>query len=1374
MADELDKDEDKTKGASDPAGQSTEAPQVPDSNGLAEDLGIAGNIAKAFITSPVTPMLLIASLLIGIMGLILTPRQEDPKISVPMIDLYVSYPGASVYQVESLVTDPLERLMDEIPGVRHVYSATERGRAIVTVRFFVGEDLGKSIVKVHDKIRSNRDRIPPDVTMPLVKPVAIDDVPTVSVTLWSREVDDSTLRILANDVLQELGQVKNTGKGFVVGGRADQIRIEVLPERLAGYDLSLQQVANTIKTANAESNVGAVEAGSTSYTVYSGTFLRTADAIKRLVVGTFNGAPIYMRDVANVFHGPEDAKQVSYYYAGPSYEGAQRANGDAAVTVAIAKKEDTNGVTVSRDILKKVEELKGRLIPDNVFVEVTRDYGKTANDKVNELLQAMFEATAIVSVLCLVGLGARAAFVVITVIPVVILLTIWWAMMVEYTVDRVSLFALIFSIGILVDDATVVVENIFRHWLIKGRTSVSDAINAVREVGNPTILATFTIIAALLPMGFVSGLMGPYMRPIPVLGSSAMFFSLIAAFVFTPWFALKVRPKLSALEKAERREQRTHRIIGKFYRPIIMPLVNSRKLGILFLIGVIGVTAATTLLFYPTQWVPVKMLPFDNKPEFSVIINMPEGTAMPVTANVAHELAEAVKTIPEVKSVQSYAGTAQPFNFNGLVRHYYLRSRPWEGDLLVLLKDKNERERGSHAIAMDARSILTPIAERLGAKIQVVEMPPGPPVLQTVVAEVHGPDEETRREVARQMTEFFEQAEGVVDVDNYMAEPSNHWRFEINIDKAARRGISVESINGTLAMAMGGYRLGDVKLASVIEPTYIVIQVPLATRSQVSQLSNLPVMSVAGNTVPLGELGDFVLEQEEPIIYHKDLRAIEYVTGEMEGRLGAPIYGMFNVEEFADQYTTPDGVIMGGMPMNLLGPPKDDNVSGWEWEGEWTVTFETFRDMGIAFMAALVLIYGLIVWEFRDFAIAGLIMSPIPCTMIGIVPGHWIMGAEFTATSMIGMIALGGIIVRQSILIVEFVKIEVAKGHPVKEAAVAGAEIRMRPILITSLTLMAGAWAIIFDPIFQGMAVSLLFGAGVATLMAVLIIPLGCISLRRRFYMEEASDSAEMVLSPKYAEIEGEEAAAEAADAAIEEYKTPLWMRIYAGVVALFGWIFLILRSIFIMLKMAIGGLLGKFGGSDEPPSPPPATSPPSSSPPPPPNAPTSGGRGAAAQKSGAEAMSASVKVEAKTTTEVTAEDVTTEIQPQKKVTRKKVVQKTVNQKPVAQKKVAQKKTTATDDKSAEVVKKSAASAKNTPSKKAASTKKVTSKKAAVVDAPAQSGEAGAVVEPAQAASAKKNNKKKTKAKKTPSKKAPSRKTSTRGRRGIRLKDDTD
>ena len=1175
-------------------------------------LGIAGRTARTFITSPVTPMLLIAALLVGLMGLVFTPRQEDPQISVPMIDIFVQYPGASAEQVASLVTEPLERIMSEIPGVRHTYTATERGQAMVTVRFLVGEEMGESIVKVHDKLQSNLDKMPPNVQMPLVKPVAVDDVPVVTVTLWSDDVDDGSLRILALDLLQRLGSVKDAGKGFVVGGREDQIKIEVLPERLSGFDISLPQVAQTIQTANAEKTAGGVETGGTSMTVRTGAFLKTAADIERLVIGIRHESPVYVRDVARVSHEPAESKHLSAFYTGPAYDGNNpEVKGAQAVTIAIAKKEKTNGVVVANRLLDKIESLKGDLIPANVHVEITRDYGKTANDKVNELLQAMLEAAVIVAILCLIGLGVRAAFVVITVIPIVILLTIWWAMMVDYTIDRVSLFALIFSIGILVDDATVVVENIFRHWLEKGKTSIAQAVDAVREVGNPTILATFTIIAALLPMGWVSGLMGPYMRPIPVLGSSAMFFSLIAAFIFTPWFAVKVAPRLASLEKASKKEQRTHERISKLYRPIITPLIENRKLGILFLLSIIGLTAALCVTFY-TQHVVVKMLPFDNKPEFSVMVNLPEGTAMPVTANVTHQLAEEILKTEEVKAVQTYAGTAQPFNFNGMVRHYYLRQRSWEGELLVMLLDKDERERSSHQIAEDARARLTPIAEKMGARIAVVEMPPGPPVLQTVVTEIHGPDAETRREVAAEMMGFFEQAKGVVDVDTYMTEPHEYWRFEVDTEKAVRRGISVDTINDTLAMSMGGFKLGDVKRGTVLEPTYIVMQVPLAVRSQITRLGDLPVPTRDGNTIPLSELGEFVRDIEDPIIYTKDLRGIEYVVGEMEGRLGAPIYGMLYVEDFVREYTTPDGVQMTTMPMNLFGPPKDDFQSGYEWTGEWTVTYETFRDMGIAFMAALVLIYGLIVWEFRNFALAGLIMSPIPLTMIGIIPGHWILGAEFTATSMIGMIALGGIIVRQSILIVEFVKLEVEKGNEVKEAAVRGAEIRMRPIFITSLTLMAGAFAILQDPIFNGMAISLLFGAGVATVMALIVIPLGCISARKQFYVQTADDGTVSV-SADFHRIE---------HAALEEQaaagpRTSLLMRLWGGIFSMFSWVFYIFRAMFTMIGMGVKGILGIFGrkGGGTPPPPRPAspggTPPPprgGGTPPPPREAPPAGG----------------------------------------------------------------------------------------------------------------------------------------------------------------------
>ena len=1066
------------------------------------NLGIAGRIARQFINSPVTPLLMMAFLGLGILGLMFTPRQEDPQISVPMVDIFFQYPGASAEQVASLAVNPLERMISEVPGIRHVYSASARGQGMVTARFMVGEDFSESIVKVHDKLQSNLDKIPPGVSMPLVKPVGTDDVPVVTVTLWSEDegIDDSMLRTLSLDVLQRLEEVPNSGKGFVVGGRSDQIRVEVSPERLSGFGLSVDQVANTIKTANSEQSAGSVEGNNNSFNVYTGAFLKSAQDISNLVVAIRKGSPVYVRDVAWVYQAPEETKKIVNYSTGPAHDGlTPETINSPAVTIAVAKKIGSNGVTVAKNLIAKLDSLKGHLIPDNVHVAITRNYGKTANDKVNELLLALFEATIAVSVLCLIGLGLRAASVVIFVIPIVILMTVWAAWFLDYTIDRVSLFALVFTIGILVDDATVVVENIFRRWLKAGKTTTNIAIDAVREVGNPTILATLTIISALLAMGFISGLMGPYMRPIPVMGSAAMFLSIIAAFVFAPWFAMRVRPKLGALKKAEKREAKVTEWIGKYYYPCMRPLCKNKTSGYLFLIGLIVATLLACSLIY-TKAVTVKMLPFDNKPEFNVVVNMPDGTALPVTANLTTKMAEKLREIPEVTAIQTYIGTASPFNFNGMVRHYYLRQQPWESDIQVMLLDKDKRERSSHEIALVARQLLTDLASEQGANIQIVEMPPGPPVLQTVVAEIYGPDADTRRQVARDMTNIFIEAEGVVDVDNYMATDHDYWRFEVDTEKAVRRGISVDTINRSLAMVMGGYKIGDVKKGVVLEPTYIVIQAPMGSRSQINRLGNLPIMSVNGDSVPLAELGRFIKETEDPIIYHKDLRAVEYVTGEMEGRLGAPIYGMFAIEDLLESYVTPDGVTMTGMPMGLIGPPEDSYSSGFEWGGEWTVTYETFRDMGGAFMAAMILIYGLIVWEFKNFTLGGLIMAPIPLTLIGIIPGHWITSSEFTATSMIGFIALAGIVVRNSILLVEFVKQEVVDGIEIREAVISAGKTRMRPILITALTLMAGAYMILDDLIFRGMAVSLLYGAGVATVLTLVVIPLGCISVSKQFY----------------------------------------------------------------------------------------------------------------------------------------------------------------------------------------------------------------------------------------------------------------------------------
>ncbi len=1073
-------------------------------------LGLAGNIAHFFIDSPLTPLLFAAALFIGLIGLIYTPRQEDPQISVPMIDIFIKYSGASAEDVANLAIAPLEGMMKEIPGVKHIYSASQHDQGIVTVRFKVNEQLGPSIVKVHDKLQANMDKIPPGVSMPLVKPKGIDDVPVVTLTLWAEGVYDSELRVLAHKVLQRLKEVPNTGQGFVVGGRKQQVRIEVLPERLIGFGVSLDQVANAIRTANSSFPAGYAEQGATSFKIFTGSFLKNTREIEQLVVGVNQGKAVYLRDIARVIDGASEASELVSYYSGAVETNTATVVSDIpAVTIAIAKKEGSNGVTVAEDVIEKLESLKGRMIPDNIHATITRDYGKTANDKVNELLKALFYAAVAVSILCWITIGARPAIVVIAVIPVVILITIWSSWALGNTINRVSMFALIFSIGILVDDATVVVENIFRRWLRNGETTIDTAVDAVREVGNPTIIATFTILAALLPMGFVSGMMGPYMRPIPVLGSVAMIFSLFAAFVFTPWLSLRLKPKLGALERAEKHEKKIQDKIGDFYRPLLLPLIKNRFLGWVFLISIIVMFFLSCALFY-TKAVTVKMLPFDNKPEFNILINMPEGTALLDTANVARRLTETVrKNVPEVIALQTYAGTASPFNFNGMVRHYYLRQEPWNADIQVMLKDKGDRERSSHQIAEATRSLLTQQAHELGAKIAVIEMPPGPPVLQTVVAEIYGPDAVTRRQVATDMTRIFEETPNLVDADNYMIMPYERWHFNVDTEKALRQGVSIETINRNVQMAMGGYKLGDIKGHTSLEPKYIVLQLPLEKRGEIERLSNLPIPSANGQMMPLSELGRFDKIEEQNIIYRKDLRPMEYVVGEMEGRLGAPIYGILSVEDALKKYTTPDGVQISG---TMMGPPKDDLHSGFEWSGEWVVTYETFRDMGLAFAAALVLIFGLLVLEFRNFILPAVIMAPIPLTLIGIIPGHWIMNAEFTATSMIGFIALAGIEVRSSILLVDFVKNEVHLGQDAMHAAATAGQIRMRPIWVTNLTMMAGAATILFDPIFQGMAISLLFGPIVATTLTLFVVPLGCTSVHKKLCPADDYDEAEACL----------------------------------------------------------------------------------------------------------------------------------------------------------------------------------------------------------------------------------------------------------------------
>ncbi|HYO27782.1 MAG TPA: efflux RND transporter permease subunit [Azonexus sp.] len=1056
--------------------------------------GFAGGLARKFIDSPLTPLLLIASFLIGLMGMMITPREEDPQISVPMVDIFVGYPGASAEQVKNLVSEPLERLMSEISGVKHVYSMSQDGRSMVTVRFDVGQQMEPSLVKLYDKLYSHMDVIPKGVTPPLVKPKGIDDVPVVTLTLSSKVDDIVTLRKMALDVQQKLKSLPNTGQSFITGGSPEQVRVEVDPGRLTAFagGITLSQIARAIGAANQRTQAGDLIEGNRSFTVYSGEFLHDARQVGNLLIAVQENRPVMLRDLAIISQGESETKTI-VTHSQRLDDG--RFSSHPAVTIAIAKKRGTNGVEVARSVLDEVESLTGTLIPDSIQVNVTRDYGATADEKVSGLIFKLFIVTVIVTLLMMLSMGKQTAIIVAITIPVVLLMTLFFAYLLGFTINRVSMFALVFAIGILVDDAIVVVENIYRRWLEKKQTDVELTIKAVDEVGNPTVLATFTVVAALLPMAFVSDMMGPFMMPIPVLASAAMVFSLFAAFIFVPWLSMRIKPSMAQLDVAAKREHAQSQKIGKFYGSLIGPIMDNRLLGMLTLLTIIFLMLAAVSLFY-FKAVAFKMLPMDNKSELNIVIDMPEGTDLFVTSNLAQRFSASLNSIPEIVSYQTYVGTASPFNFNGLVRHYFLRSQPWQADIAVQLLPKHDRERSSHEIAVQVREMLTPVARASGARLTVAEAPPGPPVLASMVAEVYGPSAESRRKFAADIMRIMQDTPDLEDINTFMIRPYPEIAFEVDRMHAAMHGVSVEDINREVTMAMGGFEVGPIKLVHELEQTTIVLQLPLAIRANPGNLLALPVRTAGGTTIPLGELGRFSQRQVSPTIFHKDLKAVEYVTADVIGPLGAPLYGMINVDSKLASYRAPDGSTVSG---TYFGKPKDPDAFGFKWDGEWEVTYVTFRDMGLAFGVALVLIYMLVVAEFRNFMLPLVVMAPIPLTLIGIIPGHWMLGADFTATSMIGFIALAGIIVRNSILLVDFAKVKVEEGMSVRDAVVLAAEVRMRPIVITAMALVIGSTVLLTDPIFQGMAVSLLFGSIVATFLTLVVIPLGCFSAHKSF-----------------------------------------------------------------------------------------------------------------------------------------------------------------------------------------------------------------------------------------------------------------------------------
>jgi multidrug efflux pump subunit AcrB len=1046
--------------------------------------GIAGRIAAAFIGSRLTPLVVLASVLLGVGAVLLLPREEEPQIVVPMIDVFVQMPGASAKEVEERVTRPMEKLLWEIPGVEYIYSTSSPGQSMAIVRFKVGEDEEKSIVRLNQKMFANFDLIPPGATPPLVKPRSIDDVPILALTLSGERYDPFTLRRVASQLHEQIKTVPDVSEVRILGGQRRQVRVILDPAAMASRGVAPGGLVSDLAQTNRQLQAGSFSSGNREFLVETGGFLRTAADVGSVVAGVAGGRPVYLRDVARIVDGPEEPSDYVLYADGPAARGVA-SPAVPAVTLSVAKRKGTNATAVADRVLSKVEGVRGALLPGDVRVVVTRNYGETAADKSNELLLHMLIAVVSVSVLIGLTLGFRESGIVATAIPVTLALTLAVFYLTGYTLNRVTLFALIFSIGILVDDAIVVVENVVRHIRLpenRGRSLAEVAIGAVDEVGNPTILATFTVIAAILPMAFVRGLMGPYMRPIPVGATAAMLFSLLVAFVVTPWASVR----LLKGKEGGHGEHAAEGVATRLYRRAMDRLLHrpAWRYGFLLLVVLLLLGAASLVAL---KWVKVKMLPFDNKSEFQVVIDMPEGTTLEETAAVTREIGAVLSAVPEVDNYQMYVGTSSPYNFNGLVRHYFLRRGANVADIQVNLAPKGERTSQSHAIATRVRPAIQAAAARHGARVKVAEVPPGPPVLQTLVAEVYGPDYGGQIEVARRVKELLERSEGVVDVDWYVEDEQPRFRFEADPVKAAQNGVSTEQVAATLRLAVEGAAVGLLHQPDEKEDVPIVLRLPRAERSRIESLKQVRVTGRQGNLVPLGEIVRVREETAEKSIYHKNLMPVVYVTADVAGKVESPVYAILSINRELDKLTVPGGY---RLERYVAAQPGTDRRIAMKWDGEWHITYEVFRDLGLAFAAVLVLIYILVVGWFQSFRTPVAIMAAIPFSLVGILPAHGLMGAFFTATSMIGFIAGAGIVVRNSIILVDFIELRLSQGMPLDQAVIDAGAVRFRPMLLTAAAVIVGASVILFDPIFQGLAISLMAGEVASLLLSRMTVPI--------------------------------------------------------------------------------------------------------------------------------------------------------------------------------------------------------------------------------------------------------------------------------------------
>ena len=1090
--------------------------------GQGTTLGISGRIAQRFQDAKITPLLALVGLLLGLFAIVMTPREEEPQINVTFADIFIPFPGASTSEVEHLVAGPAEQVLSEIQGVEHVYSVSRPGMALISVQFEVGEDRTEAIVRLWSKVNSNADWLAEGlgVGAPLIKPKGIDNVPILTATLWSadRQLGAYELGQVAHAIEQELKRVPGTRDVYTVGAPQQVMRVILDPQALASHGIDLTDLSNALQAGNHSRDDIAIVADNREIQVQAGTMLASVDDIAELVVGMHGGRPVYLREVARIERGPEVPQAYVWMGAGPGASAADRSSVDTvtaadgqvlagttpAVTIAVAKQEGTNAVAVAEQIIARFEQLDGIFIPDGVEVSITRNDGKTADAKARKLITELASATITVIVLVALAMGWRAGLVVGGAVIVTLMLTLFASWAYGFTLNRVSLFALIFSIGILVDDAIVVVENIIRHMAIGRRKMLDLMPGAVDEVGGPTILATFTVIAALLPMAFVSGLMGPYMSPIPINASMGMVISQAVAFVLTPWLAYQVLGRrhdaaiagetqhaqharqdepdgVTAPQNGAKDQDEANPRLQWLFDRVITPFLEGRRglinrwlllAGILLMIG-------ASLLLPLSQAVILKMLPFDNKSELQIVLDMPEGSSLEQTARVLAELGHYLETQPEVADYQAYAGTASPMNFNGLVRQYYLRDQAHQGDLQVNLVADEQREDKSHSIALRLREPLQAIAERHGGNAKIVEIPPGPPVFSPLVAEIYGIDYAEQMALAEQVRAVFAGTDDIVDIDDSMEYPGRKYVLVVDRPKAAQLGVDQASVAKALASVLGGEDMAYLHGANVKYAVPIRVEYAEADKADLDQVLALRVRSRGGQLVPLSEIVTVVDSQREHSIYHKDLLPVVYVTANMAGAIDSPLYGLFTIagqldEDLAQWYTR--------QPEN----PYEPSI---KWDGEWQVTYETFRDMGIAYAFGLVLIYLLVVFQFRSYVVPLIIMAPIPLTIIGILPGHALIGAQFTATSMIGMIALAGIIVRNSILLVDFINQQVRAGDPLERAVIGSAVVRTKPIVLTALATMAGVSFILSDPIFSGLAVSLLFGLFVSTVLTLVVIP---------------------------------------------------------------------------------------------------------------------------------------------------------------------------------------------------------------------------------------------------------------------------------------------